>query len=138
MGDALFFPSIIFSDGGAEGSLILRVIGRPEGGGPAQGFLIEFHHVEAVCGYSETVYWSFADAIHRPQHCLNIIESSMEPSRMAELGRTNLVHYLLCGGDMCCEIVASDRYVITTFDSEDALEREAVRRREAELSRIWP
>ncbi|MFC7380380.1 hypothetical protein [Brevundimonas sp. GCM10030266] len=90
----------------------------------------------SVCGYSETAYWSFAEETRRPQHFLNIIETSGEPDRMAELGRDGLVHYLLCGGDTCCEVLARDHYVITAFDAELELETQALRRRELELARL--
>lgn len=135
-GDALFFPSILFNDGGAEGWLTLRVIGNVGPGGPTRGLLVEFADVASVCGYSETAYWSFAEAAHRPQHFLNIIETSTEPARMAELGRPGLVHYLLCGGDMCCEVLAADHRHITAFDTELELEEQALRRRQMELARL--
>lgn len=134
--DALFFPDILFSDGGAEGALGLRIIGGDGAGGPMRGVLMEFNGVVSVCGYSETAYWSFADAIHRPQHFLNVIETSPEPARMAELGRFNLTHYLLCGGNMCCEVLAGDRYDVRAFETHGGLEEEALRRRTQVLAHL--
>ena len=136
-GDALFFPSILFSDGTAGGGwLTLRVIGTDGKGGPTSGVLIEFHDVASVCCYNESDYWISAEATSRPAHLLSVIETSPEPARLADLGLSHLVHYLLCGGDMCCEILASDAYRVMRFDDEVALEEEALRRRRREVMRM--
>lgn len=132
--DGLFFPGISFGEGGAEGRLVLIVGGRLNGGPDAASFLIQFDDVQWVGGYSETVYWTLAEANHRPVHALNIIADSSWPKRLEAIGRgDHYAHFLLCGGDMCCEVVAASEYSINAFDSEDGAEEELERWRQHNL-----
>lgn len=129
--DSLFFPSVSFGEGGAEGWLALLVAGRLNGSPDSASFLIRFDDVQWVGGYSETVYWTLAEAKHRPAHALNIIADSSWPKRLEAIGRGDYhAHFLLCGGDMCCEVVAASEYRISAFASEQGAEDELLRWRQ--------
>lgn len=122
--DNLFYPSVMFGGGGAEGQVALLVIGAPS-------FVLRFDLVEAVCGYSETLYWSLSTDTARPQHTLNLIQGSPLLDQIKAFRQdTPLAHFLVCGGDMCCEVIASNAYALTAYDSQDlaeaALAREIV------------
>jgi len=126
--DALFFPSVTIGDGGVEGDLTLLVSGDSRTY-PGPSFLITFGNVESICAYSETLYWSLAAEPTRPQHVLNLILESPLLRRVAERGGNGgvdrLAHFLVCGGDMCCEVLAADCYGLRTFDTA-ALASEAL------------
>ena len=133
--DNLFFPSIAFGGGGTEGDVTLLVLGTPS-------FVLRFAGVEAVCGYSETAYWSLATEDTRPQHALNLISGSPLLERLAGYRQeTRLAHFLVCGGDICCEIVAYDSYALTPYASQDlaeaALAREMVGTRPDGGPALW-
>lgn len=118
-GDQLFFPSVSFGPGGAEGTVTLLVVGGRRDGAIAPTLIVYFQTVVSVCGYSETAYWSLAEARHRPRHFLNVIRNSPLAARIK--GRLPwydaIQHYLVCGGDMCCEVVATD-YSIAEYQTE--------------------
>lgn len=129
--DELFFPSITFGEGGAEGWLTLLVAGRVGPQGPVRGYMFVFQHVEAISGFSETVYWSLAQAAHRPPAFLNTIENSALLEQIQQFREADyLRHFLLCGGDMCCEIVAGMDCEVIAFESERALEEAAIQLRQ--------
>ena len=127
--DELFFPSIEFGEGSTESGVTLLVSGNLRTGEPGPGYMVEFHHVQAICGYSETVYWSLAEADHRPDRFLNAIEGAALPERVRPLRGLQLGHFLVCGADMCCEIIAADYYDIMAFEDERSLHEAMVRRR---------
>ena len=87
--DKLFYPSIAFGGGGAEGYVTLLVAGPPS-------FVLRFDHVEAIRGYSETVYWSMAVETSRPRHALNVVLDSPLQGRLREFRhQPRLEHFLI-------------------------------------------
>ena len=114
--DRLFFPSIAFGGGGAESCVTLLVAGTPS-------FVLRFTDVQAVCGYSETVYWSLAAERSRPVHALNLVLGSpLLASLRAFRHEPRLEHFLVCGGDMCCEVIAFGAYALSEYPNSDLAE----------------
>ena len=114
--DKLFWPSISFGSGGVEGSIALLIAGAPS-------FVLRFGSVEAVCGYSETVYWSLASENTRPSHTLNLVIGSPLLDRLREFrGDPLLELFLICGGDMCCEVVARGAYALSEYPTHELAE----------------
>jgi hypothetical protein len=114
--DRLFFPSIALGGGGAEGYVTLLVADTPS-------FVLRFTEVQAVCGYSETVYWSLAGERSRPVHVLNLVLGSPLLARLRVFRHEpRLEHFLVCGGDMCCEIIAFGAYVLSDYPTSELAE----------------
>jgi hypothetical protein len=92
-------------------------------GSPA--FVLVFDPVEAICAYEETTYWSLAEEQARPRHVLNLISDTPLLLRLRDFRHAPwLWHFVVCGGDMCAEVVAG-RFAIldfaTTGEAENAL-----------------
>lgn len=114
----------MFADGGAETTLTLLVTGERQDKTSRLAVLLRFHHLQSICGYSETVYWSQAETERRPTHLLNRIEASPLLHQLKTFRNDpGLTHFLVCGGNMCCEIIAAEAYdILSLTDKAAALE----------------
>jgi hypothetical protein len=113
------WPSISFG-GGGMGQASFLVEGSP-------AFVLLFNRVEAVSAYEETPYWSLSEEKTRPQNALNIIQATPLLLRLrAFRDAPELEHFLLCGGDMCAEVIAAAYAIFeypTTEEAKEALAR---------------
>ena len=113
--DRLSWPSIQFGGGGAPGDVDLLVLGAHA----EPSFVLRLQGVEFIAAYDETVYWSLAEEPTRPQRALNRIQnSSLLPAILKVHPSKISAHFVLCGGDMCCEAIAYDEFAVTEFASE--------------------
>jgi len=118
--DNLFFPSIEMAGGfWNRANFLVR---------DKQPFVVSFGNVESICAYEETPYWTFAEESSRPGHALNLIVGTELLARIeAMYSGSRYFHFLLCGGDLCAEVLAQG-YAIKRFDceadAEQALARE--------------
>jgi hypothetical protein len=116
--DETFYPSISFGPGGAEGEVTLLLTDK-------RYFVLRFGNVETVCGYSETVYWTLAEEPSRPYHILNLIQRSPLVERIIPFRPvSSLSHFLVCGAQMCVEIVAADAYDLREYSTQALAEYE--------------
>ena len=108
------WPSVEFASGCAEGTVSLLVAWA------SQAYLLKFHLVSMALGCSETLYWTLAEEKTRPQAVLTEIENSAMVADCERVRGGPLKHFLISGGDMCCEIIAHEAFDLTRFESEDA------------------
>lgn len=115
--DRTFFPSITIAGGGFGGNISFVISGAP-------AFILNFRNFEVISAYEETPYWTLAETNDRPLHTLNLIVDTPLVLRLRDLlHKPSLSHFLLCGGDMCAEVVA-DAYAIEEFartENEEAI-----------------
>jgi hypothetical protein len=90
---------------------------------PSGVFVVSFTNAEAVCAYEETPYWFFAQEATRPGHILNMIIGTDLLAKIESLyPGSRYFHFLLCGGDMCAEVVALG-YAIQEFRTLEKAEQ---------------
>jgi hypothetical protein len=102
-------------------------------------FVLRFVNVEAICGYDETVYWMLAEEPSRPHHILNLIQKSSLVERIIPFRPVStLSHFLICGADMCVEIVAAAAYDLPEYPSRALAEHDLALEFEGISSRPAP
>lgn len=120
-GDALFFPSLEFIQMPCE--LAILASGRQLDGAPPFVQMFIFHDVQVFSAFEEALYWSHAETALKPCHLLNHVETSPLRDAVMSLrggdGCPDLVqHFVICGGDFCCEVVASPYFESAVFRTE--------------------
>ena len=121
--DDLWFPEIEIAHGGASEVWLSLVGGSHPSDRKFDGnrfYSVRFQGAEFLCVVEERVYWSVCEESDRPSAAISEIENSKLLEKIRPHIADTLKHFLVCGGNVCCEVIAYDQIEVARHPSRSA------------------
>ena len=124
--EELRYPDVAFLSGATEGDLSLLIVGPTEAG-ETRYYVLTFYGVQIVESYAELFYSVLGEVDSGPGCAFSTITNSQLLPRIEERLGGGFAHFVVCGGNMCSEVVADEHFVLRRFASEQEARATTVR-----------